>query len=426
MPSEQAAARPPDRVYVWVWLPGATEPVVAGVLSRVGTIIVFRYAQSYQALDKAVPLYLPELPLGDAVILPEPPRTLAGCIHDGTPDSWGMRVVLERPGLSEIEGVDELSPFTYMVESASDRFGALDFQLSPTEYVPRLPSAPLEELLSAVERVDAGEPLSPELASAIIAGSSLGGARPKVSLRSGDRSLIAKFSSRTDQYAVVKAEGVAMNLARRVGLDAAPTSVEECAGKDVLLVERFDRTPLDGERKMTVSALTVLGLDLASEGHYATYHDLADAIRQRFTKADATLRELFERMVFNICIGNTDDHARNHAAFWDGGAEELSLTPAYDICPQMRSGGEASQAMAIRPGGGGKLSNLANCLAAAPIYHLTANEARALIDAQLHVIRTRWDAACEETRLTAADRRRMWGTMVLNPYCLEGYDPVDD
>ncbi len=128
-------------------------------------------------------------------------------------------------------------------------------------------------------------------------------------------------------------------------------------------------------------------------------------------RADATLRELFERIVFNIYIGNTDDHAGNHAAFWYGRAEELSLTPAYDICPQLRSAGEASQVMAIRPGRGGKLSNLLNCLAAASIYHLSAKEARAVIDAQLHVIRTQWDAACEEARLTAADRRRMWGTM---------------
>lgn len=422
MPSEH----PPDRVYVWSWLAGATEPVVTGVLSRVGSTIVFRYAQSYQTLLGAVPLYLPELAIGNEVIPPLPPLTLAGCINDGTPDSWGMRVVLERLRLQGAEGADELSPFTYMVESASDRFGALDFQRSPSEYVPRLPSAPLEELLTAAERLDASEPLSRELEAAIFAGSSLGGARPKVALRDYGRSLVAKFSSRTDRYAVVKAEGVAMNLARRAGLDVATTEVEVCAGKDVLLVERFDRTPVDNERRMTVSALTVLGLDPVTGGRYATYYELADAVRKRFARADDTLRELFGRIVFNICVGNTDDHARNHAAFWDGHAEMLSLTPAYDICPQERSGGEASQSMAIRPGAGGRLSNLANCVEAAPIYHLTTKEARTIIDAQLSIIRTQWLEAADESRLSAGDRKRMWGSMILNPYCCDGYTPADD
>lgn len=421
MPSED----PPGRVYVWTWLAGATEPVVAGVLSRVGSTVVFRYAQSYQNLPGAVSLYLPELPVGNEVIPPRPPLTLAGCIDDGTPDSWGMRVVLERLRLQGAEGTDEVSPFTYMVESASDRFGALDFQRSPSEYVPRLPSASLEDLLTAAERVDAGEELSRELEAAVFAGSSLGGARPKVALRDDSRSLIAKFSSRTDRYAVVKAEGVAMNLARRAGLDVASTEVETCAGKDVLLVERFDRTPVDNERRMAVSALTVLGLDPVTGGRYATYCELADAIRKRFTTADDTLRELFGRIVFNICVGNTDDHARNHAAFWDGHAEMLSLAPAYDICPQERSGGEASQAMAVRPGAGGSLSNLANCVEAAPIYHLTAKEARTIIDAQLDVVRTQWVEAADESRLSAGERERMWGSMILNPYCVEGYTPVD-
>ncbi|TIL77640.1 MAG: HipA domain-containing protein, partial [Mesorhizobium sp.] len=78
---------------------------------------------------------------------------------------------------------------------------------------------------------------------------------------------------------------------------------------------------------------------------YASYQDLAEIIRHRFTAPSETLRELFGRIVFNILCGNTDDHARNHAAFWDGA--KLTLTPAYDICPQARSGQEASQAMLI-------------------------------------------------------------------------------
>ncbi len=89
-----------------------------------------------------------------------------------------------------------------------------------------------------------------------------------------------------------------------------------------------------------VSALTMLELtpDL---GHYATYYELADLIRARFARPKAALVELYSRIVFNVLIGNTDDHARNHAAFWDG--DLLDLTPAFDLTPQPRSGGETAR-----------------------------------------------------------------------------------
>lgn len=95
-----------------------------------------------------------------------------------------------------------------------------------------------------------------------------------------------------------------MELARRVGLHAAGTEVTTCLGKDVLLVERFDRTAVRGERRMLVSALTMLGLD-EMMGRHATYAALADLVRHRFTDPAATLRELFGRIVFNVCVGNT-------------------------------------------------------------------------------------------------------------------------
>ena len=135
------------------------------------------------------------------------------------------------------------------------------------------------------------------------------------------------------------------------------------AGKDVLLVERFDRakTKDDWTRKAMVSALTLFGLD-EMMARYASYEDLAEIIRHRFTSPKATLHELYGRLVFNILCGNTDDHARNHAGFWDG--EHLTLTPAYDICPQSRSGNVASQAMLIV--GDNRTSTLATCLEAAP------------------------------------------------------------
>ena len=116
--------------------------------------------------------------------------------------------------------------------------------------------------------------------------------------------------------------------------------------KDVSLIERFDRERAHKgwRRKAMVSALTLFGQD-EMMAMYASYQDLTDMIRHRFTNPNETLRELFGRFVFNIFCGNTDDHARNHAAFWD--SSNLTLTPAYDVCPQPRTGNEASQAMLI-------------------------------------------------------------------------------
>ena len=308
----------PNQAYVWVWLPGTTEPVVAGLLEARGEIVFFNYGKSYLNREGAVPLYLPELPLEPGRIRPLEGLRVASCINDAGPDAWGQRVILHRLlGKSSREADPaELSILTYLLESGSDRVGALDFQTSPSSYVDRSVSGTLEEMMEAAKRLEAGEPFSPALDAALLAGSSAGGARPKVLLDDGDRKLIAKFSSRTDTFPVVKSEAVAMELARRVQLDVAPTELIDCLGHDVLLVSASITSAL-GERRMVVSALTILGLDELM-ARYATYHELADVIRERFTDPKQTLRELFSRIVFNICVGNTDDHARNHAAFWDG------------------------------------------------------------------------------------------------------------
>lgn len=170
-----------------------------------------------------------------------------------------------------------------------------------------------------------------------------------------------------------------------------------------------------------MSALTLFGLHELAARH-ASYADLADIIRRRFVSRSDTLRELFLRIVVNILVGNTDDHARNHAAFYDPALDELSLTPAFDICPQIRSGGEASQAMAIGPDGQ-RLAKLSTCRDAAPVYDLTDADACELIDHAVDSIVASWDDAADAARLTTAQRQQMWGTRILSPYAFHGYGP---
>lgn len=411
--------------YVWTWLPGATDPVPAGKLERhAGSdVLTFAYGQSYLARPDALALYSPELPLRRGRQEPLASLDVAGVIRDAGPDAWGQRVIMRRRlGKRDLRGEDpgNVPLLDYLLESGSDRPGILDFQASPEIYVPRTHDASLAQLQQGAADVERGAPISQELLAALEAGSSAGGARPKATVVQGNRYLIAKFSSITDVYPVIQAEAVAMDLARRVGIDVAGTELVQVAGRDVLLVERFDRGP-GGTRRAFVSALTI-AMESEMNARYVTYTGLADALRTRSMARGRSLRELFSRIVFNILVGNTDDHARNHAAFFDGEGR-LELTPAYDICPQSRTGEEAAQAMVFGPDGE-RLAQVAACLRVAGYYDLSEREAREIIDGQLHIIRTHWHEAADLARLTTAERDQLWGRQILNAFATYGYRGV--
>ncbi|HZL31439.1 MAG TPA: type II toxin-antitoxin system HipA family toxin [Pseudolabrys sp.] len=409
-----------QEAFVWVWLSDQTKPVVAGRVAAAGDDFVFNYARSYLARQNAIPIYEPELPLKEGILPLLNGLRMPSCIRDAAPDAWGRRVILNRKLGRVGRDVDtaELDELTYLLESGSDRIGALDFQVSPTKYVAReATTSSLDELLNAAEKVDKGVPLSPDLDAALFHGSSIGGARPKALIKSADTNYIAKFSSQNDLYNVVKAEYIAMRLAAEIGLKVAPVSQKRVAGKDVLLIERFDREKAGNgwHRCAMVSALTLFELD-EMMARYASYEDLATIIRHRFTAPKETLKELFARLLFNILCGNTDDHARNHAAYWDG--KYLSLTPAYDICPQGRSGGEADQAMLIT--GNERLSQIAVWLKAAQTFLLSEQQAIALAKQQIIAIHDHWMPICTEAKLTEVDRNYLWRRQFLNPFCFEG------
>jgi serine/threonine-protein kinase HipA len=272
-------------------------------------------------------------------------------------------------------------------------------------------------LLTASERVEKGKPLTPELGLALFHAASIGGARPKATITADNKKYIAKFPAQNDLYSVVKAEYIAMRLAAEAGLKVAPVRMVHAAGKDVLLVERFDREKKSEHwtRTMMVSALTLLELD-EMMARYASYENLATIIRHRFTEPKQTIRELYSRVVFNILCGNTDDHARNHAAFWDGSRPKLA--PAYDICPQARAGGEATQAMLIL--GNERLSQIALCLKAAPSFLLNDADATKIVKDQINVIKRRWPSVCKEAKLSEVDKNLFWRRQFLNPYAFIG------
>lgn len=429
---------PYTEAYVWIWLPEETRPVVAGRVSSHSEQLLFNYGKSYlerlndspnHSKDDSAPaisIYEKELPLKPGLLPLLDGLNMPGCIRDSAPDAWGRRVIINRKLGLQGTNVDtaQLDELTYLLESGSDRIGALDFQHSPTEYNPRLSAnVSFDELINSTERVEKGVPLTAELDQALFHGTAIGGARSKALVEKENKKYVAKFSSSNDLYAVVKAEFIAMRLAEHVGLNVAPVSLTSASHKDVLLIERFDRIKVnnDWQRKAMVSALTLFELDdmmAQYSAGYASYEIFAELIRHHFSNPKETLKELFSRLVFNILCGNTDDHARNHAAFWDG--KTLSLTPAYDICPQNRAGNEASQAMLIN--GNINLSQIKNCLDAAHHFLLSREDALNIFNHQRNIIEEKWDDICKEANLNETDRKLLWRRQFLNPFIFEGLD----
>lgn len=414
--------------FVWIWLPGKTKPIVAGRLEANNGNFLFNYGRSYleRLNDKqpSIAIYNTELPLKSGVLPLLNGLSIPGCIRDAAPDAWGRRIIINKIlhiGGSQVDTA-QLDELTYLLESGSDRIGALDFQLSATEYVPRLSNnVHLDELLESSQKIEEGIPLSIELDQALLHGSSIGGARPKALIEASDKKIIAKFPSSSDHFNVLKAEFIAMRLAKIVGLNVASVELTSALKKDVLLIERFDRIASKNgwQRKCMVSALTLLGLD-EMMARYASYETLAEIIRHRFNSPKKALKELFSRLVFNILSGNNDDHARNHAAFWDG--QQLSLTPAYDICPQARSGNIASQAMLIS--GNDNRSQLKLCLDIAHQFQLSKTEAKTIIEKQTDLIMHNWDIVCEEAQLSEVEKKFLWHRQFLNPFVFEGLTQI--
>ena len=396
------------RVFVWTWLSGESAPVVAGAVDRVGgDQLDFTYARSYLDNANAISLYAPELPLRRGAQEPLDGLTVAACLKDATPDSWGERVIGNRIG----SGDAELSIETYMLKSGSNRLGALDFQVSPEEYRPRLDTASLDELYDAAEKVLAGEQLNPAIADALMNGTAIGGAHPKVLISDEfGAEHIAKLSVSSDVHPWIRAEAVAIELARHCGIDVPNASITKSMGRDVLLIERFDRTR-GGRRRHVVSGLTMLGFDALLGARYGSYPEMLDVLRELGRAPQDLGRRLFERIIFNIAIGNNDDHARNHAAFWDG--ESLELTPAFDLTPQPRSTDTSAQAMAIGRDGS-RASQFSACVAAAADYGLSRPDAREVVDHVVSKIEAQWPDAADAAGLSEADRNALWRRSILN------------
>lgn len=274
-----------------------------------------------------------------------------GCFSDALPDRWGRTLLNRREQLlAQEEGrpLRRLSSFDYLLGIDDySRMGGFRFKeradadfinSTPTLRVP--PLANIRDLEFAARQIEQSEqqnelPDKKWIAQLIQPGSSLGGARPKASVIDTDGLLcVAKFPSRQDDYDAELWEHLSHMLAKRAGISVAETRVLQTSDRrHTLISQRFDRTK-SGKRIHFASAMTLLGLhdgDNATNGH--GYLDIVDFIIRYGADVDNNLRELYRRVAFNICIGNSDDHFRNHGFLLT--PKGWTLSPAYDLNPTL-------------------------------------------------------------------------------------------
>jgi len=416
----------PETIDVLIWLPGEAEPVLAGEVRREWRCLSFTYDRAYLTQGKPISIFHKDLKTKFQGHYPQDPHILAPSLRDALPDRWGRRALVA--SFRDAEGgqiqEDELDEMLVMALTGPDRIGALDFQMPEEEKPLHECTASLEELQDLADCIEDGKPIPPALRHLIPACASIGGARPKALFTdtARQRKLIAKFSASGDSYPVVRGEFVAMRLAKLAGIDVAAVEIERIGGRHILLVERFDRIRQASgawTRRPMVSALTWMQESELS-AHHISYAQLADAIEDGCEQGREAQLEMFTRLIFNVLVGNTDDHARNHAAFWDG--YTMELTPAYDIAPQRRASREANQAMTMT--NGSRATQLENVAAIATAFGVTAPRFRQIVDHLVGTIMAHWPEVCDEAGLSRAEQADFAGRQFLNEYAFDGYGPV--
>lgn len=281
----------------------------------------------------------------------QPDKDIFGCFSDALPDRWGRTLLLRREQIAAAEEkrpVRRLSSFDFLtgIDDFS-RMGGFRFKedldgefINVSESLKIPPLEDIRELIAASAEIEKCEennmlPDRKWIAQLVQPGTSLGGARPKANVVDADKTLyVAKFPSRKDDYDVGLWEHFSHLLATKARVNVAQTKVLATGEKyHTLLSRRFDRAR-DGKRIHFASAMSLLGLsdgDNATSGH--GYLDIVDFIIQNCTDVDRNLQELYRRVAFNICIGNTDDHFRNHGFLLT--AKGWTLSPAYDMNPTL-------------------------------------------------------------------------------------------
>ncbi len=346
-------ARRFDTVGVWVDLESFDSPVPMGTLRRQsggsGDVFSFEYDERWLQRREAF-AFDPDLALASGAQYPAGDRSTFGIFLDSSPDRWGRKLMQRRENTrarAESRQPRMLTEWDFLLGVHDEtRLGALRFRASADgpyidsdRQVAAPPLTSLRELQAASRYLEEHEGDDDAeyvkwLSQLVAPGSSLGGARPKASVRDEAGALcLAKFPSRDDTHDVGAWELVAHRLAAKAGINVPATRALRLGDSNhtTFLAQRFDRTA-DDRRLAFVSAMTLTQRADGEGG--ASYLELVDLLQSRGVSTDADCAELFRRVVFSILIHNTDDHLRNHGFFID--AKGVALSPVFDINPSLQ------------------------------------------------------------------------------------------
>jgi len=337
------------------------------------------------------------------------PRSLFGSLGDSAPDRWG-RSLMKRAEVRWAEAENRKPRTLYEVDyllrvNDETRQGALRFADEPGgrflahDGAPVPPLISLPKLLSATDALLEDAETAAELKLLLAPGSSLGGARPKASVRDKDGQLaIAKFPKKDDEYAAVEWEFVALELARRAGIVTPDFRLETIAGRAVLILRRFDR---DGAVRVPfLSAMSMIG---AADNEAHSYLELMDALRQYGAAPGIDGAKLWRRIVFSVMISNTDDHLRNHGFLYEG-PKGWRLSPVYDVNPVPVEVKERVLTTMISENDGTASLDLA--LSVAAEFGLKKKDA-ASVAAEVGAAVADWRAVAAQARIKRAEIDRM-------------------
>lgn len=410
--------------FVYITLPGATSAITAGrfVLEKNqkgDPLGRFVYGRSYLKNPDAVPIDPVELLLSEKTYETVQLNGIFGALRDAGPDYWGRRVIEKHAGKAQLGELD------YLLGSPDDRAGALGFGLNKVPPAPQRKfnkTLDLEKLQNLAEALVKDEiPKDPDAAQVqdlILLGTSMGGARPKAVVQNDDGLWIAKFNRPDDRWNNTRVEHAMLRLARECGICTAESRIEAVAGKDVLLIKRFDRekTPKGYTRARMVSGLTLLGADESLEMRTRwSYVVLVEELRRVVAEPKKDARELFRRMCFNALVSNIDDHPRNHAVIAKD--KDWKLSPAYDLTPAPVIALERRD-LAMECGDMGRYANAKNILSQRARFLLDENEAAKIVGDMKEQIAATWYDTVRANGVSEGDAEIIRGAFVYEGFSL--------
>ncbi len=359
-----------EKMFVHVDL-GDGQKLLAGQLLVDDTRGRFKYARGYLEHPQSFALDPVNLPLTEEVH--ENPRTretpgVFGVMIDAGPDEWGRRQLAKTRQPPPVTAVE------FLLAASGEGVGALHFTAELRDPLRPTPARPFENLVHLqriADDIEAGREVDRSLEPYFFHGSGLGGARPKTLIDYDGASWIAKFARESDLVDMCKVEYVSMRMARAAGIDVPDVEITATARGPVLLVKRFDLE--DNQQHHLVSVASLINkFDITQYDEAAMSYPGIFQLGNRIGTATLDLGgDVLRRMLFNVAIGNTDDHLRNHAFYKKAGEGQYLLTPGYDIVPN--TGLQGSHAIGL--GAFGNTPSIDNFNAASDRLGLTRHAA---------------------------------------------------